>query len=281
MTAPHRVKQALPGLARALAKARKTSRAAKVKLWVASDPLVRKFRAAAQGRQDLVHCPVCDSTFRRFAPAGDPVRGQAQCWNCGARERHRLLWRYLQDRTDLFDSCPKRVLHLAPEQALARRLGDKVALDYVTGDLCPENPSYAGLNALRVDVTKMPFDDGSFDVILCNHLLEHVPDDATAMRELFRVLRPGGWAILQVPIDYANPATIEDPSVTDPAQRDLVFGQRDHVRWYGRDYPDRLRAAGFDVTEDDYARNLPPELLRLERLPRSELIYFCAKPRQQ
>jgi SAM-dependent methyltransferase len=125
-------------------------------------------------------------------------------------------------------------------------------------------------------VQRLPFRDGAFDALLCHHVLEHVPDDRAAMRELRRVLRPGGWAILQSPIRSRLEATLEDPAVTDPRERERLFGQRDHLRQYGRDYADRLRAAGFEVRAERFFDELPPERRARHGL-KDETIWLCLR----
>lgn len=214
-------------------------------------------------------CPICEGRFRKFLPAGVDRRPDARCPRCGSAERHRLLWLYLQDRTDVLNPERQlRILHVAPEPLLARKLSALPGIDYVSGDL-------AGIGMMQFDVTRLPFDDRSFDVVLCLHVLEHVPDDLSALREFARVLR--GWGILQVPVFGGR--TIEDPSVTDPRERLRRFGQEDHVRMYGRDYEERLRVAGFDVLVDDYVRQLPVDLVTRCRLDRDEDLYVV-RPKQ-
>lgn len=186
------------------------------------------------------HCPVCGAWLRCFCPVGIVPRPDAACPSCGAWERHRLVWMFFKKKTDLFDRRSKKVLHIAPEGCFSGRLGDRLRGEYVTGDLL--DPSVM----VKVDVTDMNFPDNSFDVVYCSHVLEHVPDDRKAMREFFRVLKPGGWAILLVPITVEK--TIEDPTLEDPAKRLALFGQEDHVRRYGNDYENRLREAGFVVS---------------------------------
>jgi SAM-dependent methyltransferase len=216
------------------------------------------------------HCPVCRSHLRRFLPAGTPPRADALCPICHALERHRLVWLYFRRRTDLFDGRPKRMLHVAPERPLAERLAKLAFLDYRSGDL--DSPAARE----RIDVTAIPYPDDSFDVIYCSHVLEHVPEDRKAMAELCRVLRPGGWAVLQVPINGAT--TFEDWSVQTAAERERVFGQWDHVRIYGADYKDRLAAAGFVVRVDPFVRQLDARVIAYLGLDRDEDIYFCEKP---
>ena len=224
-------------------------------------PLVGLFYAGSR-----VQCPVCGNRYRKFMPYGYVnSRENALCPHCLALERHRLMWLYLQNETDFFEA-PARVLHIAPEYCFLKRFGRLPQLDYVTADL--ESP----LAKVKMDVQRIPFPDGEFDVIFCNHILEHVDDDRQAMRELFRVMRPGGWGIMLSPVNPDRETTYEDPSITDPVQRELHFGQKDHLRDYGRDYGERLAEAGFDVEEIDYIRFLSPEAAALYGL-RSEMIY--------
>jgi SAM-dependent methyltransferase len=177
------------------------------------------------------------------------MRPRARCPRCGSLERHRLAWLYLLAETDLVSpTTPKRMLHIAPEPSLKSRLAQEPQIAQLTADLDPTGVM------VQMDVTDIQYPDNSFDVIYCSHVLEHVPDDVAAMREFVRVLAPNGWAILQVPIWDA--VTDEDPNVTDEAERTRRFGQRDHVRRYGRDYPERLARAGFQVTVDPYPRRI-------------------------
>ena len=239
---------------------------------------------ALRGRLNVIlyagrrfHCPCCGGRFRTFF-AFRPregrtfvgVRPHARCPGCGSLERHRLLWLFFQNETNLF-RAPLRVLCVAPEPALQKRLRALPQLDYLSIDL--ESPSAME----RADITALPYADGCFDVILCNHVLEHVPDDSRAMRELCRVLRSGGWALLQAPVDKGREVTFEDPSVQAPAERARLFGQTDHVRIYGRDYPDRLRAAGFQVSEIDYGAKLGPESVEYHSVHYVDDVYYCVR----
>ena len=213
--------------------------------------------------------------LRRAVPRVPAVRRlrrpDAQCPRCGALERHRLLWLYLERATGLARGG-LTVLHVAPEPVLSERLASIPGLRVVTIDL--ESP----LARVRADLTRLPFRDRVFDVALCLHVLEHVLDDRAAMRELLRVLAPGGFGILQSPFDPARERTFEDASVTTPAERERVFGQRDHVRIYGRDYTARLREAGFEVEEIDYGRSLRPDEIRRFGLDAAETITRGARP---
>ncbi len=192
------------------------------------------------------------------------------CPKCRCLERHRLLWLYLTQATDLFSSGHRSVLHVAPEPVLERRLRSAPNLHYVSADL------HSPRVMCRADITCLPFKSDSFDVIICYHVLEHVADDRQAMGELFRVLKPTGWALLQSPIDVTRETTYEDAAAT-PQDRERLFGQHDHVRVYGRDYKERLEQAGFEVTVDGYVKSLPAELVRRYGLLLSEEIYVCTK----
>ena len=226
---------------------------------------------ARLARGEGVECPCCGGRFRRFVPYGvRPRRPNAQCPACGAVERHRLLWLFLRERTDLF-TRPQRLLHVAPEAVFAERLRRQPGLRYVSADLA------SPLAGVRVDVQSLPFADAAFDALLCHHVLEHVPDDRRAMGELRRVLRPGGWAVLQSPIDSALAVTNEDASVTDPRERERRFGQSDHLRQYGRDYEARLREAGFEVRAERFFEALPPERRARHGL-KAETIWLCLRP---
>jgi SAM-dependent methyltransferase len=190
-----------------------------------------------------VHCPCCDGDFSRFIPH----RGRqfARCPRCGALERHRLLWLYLHQRTDIF-TRNIALLHVAPESALQQRLRRLTNVDYRSVDL--DSP----LAMDHADLLNLPYPDSSFDVVMCNHVLEHVDDDRRALREIRRVLRPRGTAILMSPIDERLSATIEDPAVTSAEERHRVFGQSDHVRRYGRDFAQRVEAESFAVASIRY-----------------------------
>jgi SAM-dependent methyltransferase len=185
------------------------------------------------------HCPVCERSYRKFLPHGVVPRLDARCPGCGSLERHRLTWVHLRQKTNLFDGTPKRMLHVAPEAAFEARFRALVGDGYLTADLD------ASAADVQMDICDIRYPDESFDIVYCSHVLEHVPDDRLAMREFRRVLKRDGWAVLDVPITATH--TIEDPSITDPEERTRRFGQPDHVRSYGPDYPDRLREVGFHV----------------------------------
>ena len=184
-------------------------------------------------------CPVCERPARRFAPFGNPRRAQAMCPHCGALERHRLLALFFEKKTNLYTQPHLRMLHVAPEPCFESRLRARVGAGYLTADLADPDVD------VRMDITQIQYPDATFDVIYCSHVLEHVSDDRAALRELLRVLKPDGWALIMVPI--TGEKTFEDPSVTDPRERERLFGQDNHVRRYGRDFVGRLQEAAFDV----------------------------------
>jgi len=214
------------------------------------------------------YCPICRSHLRTLFPYGRTPRLNARCPVCGSLERHRLVFLFLSQRTNLFLPPKKRMLHMAPEKCLEGIFKKSEFINYVSADLAP----YA---MLEMDITDILFPDETFDVIYVSHVFEHIVDDRKAMREIFRVIKAGGWAILQVPIKAE--VTYEDASVVDPIERESVFGQSDHVRIYGKDYYDRLCEAGFTVHRERLKLQEDPAMAkRLGLLPNDE-VTFCTK----
>lgn len=214
----------------------------------------------------MITCPCCGTVAQEFKAFGLKPRANAMCPTCGALERHRLMWLFLERRTDLLDARD-HILHIAPEAPLAKKLRTLPGVTYVTGDLLSPAAD------LRLDITRLPFADGTFDAVFCSHVLEHIPDDRAAMRELRRVMSPRGWGLLQSPMSGA-PHTFEDPLVTDPRERERLFGQRDHVRVYGQDYGDRLTAAGFALDKIPFSDEVGAEARTAFALLHEE-IYLC------
>lgn len=204
-----------------------------------------------------VECPCCEKQFKKFLSYGVNPRNGALCPWCLSLERHRLLWKYLEDKTNIYVDSLK-VLHFAPEHQFQERLKVASNIDYLSCDL--DMPTAME----KQDITDLTYEANRFDVILCNHVLEHIPNDHKAMTELHRVLKPGGWAILQTPMSSMQ-ATIEDLTITDPKERERLFGQNDHVRTYGLDKKDRLESAGFRVEVDNYVK---------EAFSKTECMYF-------
>ena len=221
--------------------------------------------STARHRGDAVSCPICEHSFDAFKD--DWNRPGALCWRCGSHERHRAQWLLLQRRPELLRDA-RSLLHLSPEWCLSERLRRTPGLRYVTADLDP-----AGVD-LELDVTALDLPDGAFDAILCSHVLEHVPDDGAAMRELRRVTAPGGFCVVMVPLALDRARTYEDPSITTAADREREFLQFDHVRLYAPDIALRLRSAGFEVQTIDMTAELGAQAAR-HRLLASDLIFLC------
>jgi len=220
---------------------------------------------------DKYEDPIDGRKFKKFMPYGyEKQRENVLSPSTLSLERHRLLWLYLKNETGFFSEDLK-VLHFAPEQAFYKRFRKLKNLDYTTTDL--NSP----LADVKADICDLPFKSDTYDFILCNHVLEHIPDDTQAMRELYRILKPGGTAILQIPQDLSLEKTFEDDSITSRKERARIFGQYDHVRVYGRDYFDKLRSIGFNVKEVDYTSRLKESEIDKYRLARGEIIPVCTK----
>jgi len=238
--------------------------------------------------------PIDGKSFRMFLPYGyGNQRNNVLSPSTLSLERHRLLWLYLQNETDFFESSldsdspiTKRkrlklrktapdevlkVLHFAPEQEFYKRFKKLNNIDYTTTDLL------SPLADVKADICNLPFEDNYYDIIFCNHVLEHIPDDTKAMQELYRVLKPGGMGIFQIPQDLSRENTFSDDSIVDQKERAKIFGQYDHVRVYGRDYFDKLRSIGFKVIEEDYTTKINPELVEKYCLAKGEIIPVCFK----
>ncbi len=238
--------------------------------------------------------PIDGKSFRMFLPYGyGNQRNNVLSPSTLSLERHRLLWLYLQNETDFFyseldsestvsttksiklrdaeTSSTLKVLHFAPEQEFYKRFKKQKNIHYTTTDL------FSPLADVKADICNLPFEDNQYDVLFCNHVLEHIPDDTKAMQELYRVLKPGGMAILQIPQDLNRATTFSDDSITDEKERAKIFGQYDHVRIYGRDYFDKLRSIGFTVIEEDYTTKISPELVSRYCLAPGEIIPICFK----
>ena len=215
--------------------------------------------------------PIDGKSYRRFLPYGyAKVRENVLAPGTLSLERHRLFWLYLKNETTFF-SAPLRVLHFAPEQAFVQKFKKQKNLTYTTTDL---NSPIADVKA---DICDLPFKDNSFDFIICNHVLEHIPDDTKAMQELYRVLAPSGTAIVQVPYDAKRDITFEDNTITDQRERTRIFGQYDHLRVYGMDYFKKLSSIGFEVNALDYTSGISGDDIERYRLCKGELLPVCKK----
>ena len=217
--------------------------------------------------------PIDGKSFRIFLPYGyGKQRNNVLSPSTLSLERHRLLWLYLKNETSFFtESDKKKVLHFAPEQAFYKLFRNQKNIAYTTTDLL------SPLADVKADICNLPFADNAYDYIFCNHVLEHIPDDTKAISELFRVLKPNGMAILQIPQDLNRASTFSDDTITNQKERAAIFGQYDHVRIYGRDYFEKLRSIGFKVIEEDYTAKITPELVEKYCLAKGEIIPICYK----
>lgn len=215
--------------------------------------------------------PIDNKSFRTFLPYGyGKQRNNVLSPSTLSLERHRLLWLYLKDKTDFFIS-QKKVLHIAPEQCFLNRFKKLKNLDYITADL------YSPIADVKADICNLPFKNNEFDVIFCNHVLEHIENDNKAMSELYRVLKPNGFGIFQIPQDLTREKTYEDFTITSPKERAKHFGQYDHVRIYGKDYFNKLRSAGFKVDEINYSAEIDDDLVKKYCLVKNEILPVCYK----
>lgn len=228
-------------------------------------------------------CPFCGGQFRKLLPSGIDAqelkekkvvgggyRLNAVCPLCHSLDRERLVYLFLRDITNVFSENLK-MLHVAPEKNLQRVLTASPNIDYLSADL--NSPS----TMVKMDITNISLGDNLFDVIICNHVLEHVPDDREAMSELYRVLKPGGWAICQVPISLSLSKTYEDSTVVEPEKREKLFGKSDHVRIYAKDYKDRLENAGFTVEVYNFTKEFGKSTSHKYGLIKDENLYVCSK----
>jgi SAM-dependent methyltransferase len=239
--------------------------------------------------------PIDGKSFRMFLPYGyGNQRNNVLSPSTLSLERHRLLWLYLQNETDFFQSeldsdspvtqnkgiqlrkdaetsSALKVLHFAPEQEFYKRFKKQTNIEYTTTDLL------SPLADVKADICNLPFEDNAYDIIFCNHVLEHIPNDTKAIQELFRVLKPGGMGIFQIPQDLSRASTFTDDTIVDQKERAKIFGQYDHVRVYGRDYFEKLRSIGFKVIEEGYTHKIAPELVEKYCLAKGEIIPVCFK----
>ena len=224
-------------------------------------------------RGDKFTDPIDGRSFRKFLPYGYvKQRENALSPSTLSLERHRLMWLFLRDNTTFFTATKKlKVLHIAPEQCFLDIFRKQQNLNYITSDL--ESP----IADVKADICDLPFKENEFDVVFCNHVLEHISNDTKAIQELYRVLKPGGFGIFQIPQDLSKAITFEDNTITDRKERAKLFGQYDHVRVYGRDYFDKLRSIGFKVDEVDYTKKITLDKIEKYCLMKNEILPVCYK----
>ena len=224
-------------------------------------------------RGNKVECPVCEHSFSKFLSYGSyqAHRENVLCPHDLTLERHRLMWLYLRDHSNFFTEEGLEVLHIAPEQCFHKKFKNQKNINYLTGDL--ESP----LADLHFDLHDIPLEDNRFNVIFCNHVMEHVADANKCMSELYRVMKPGGWGIMQVPQDFSRELTFEDPTIVTPEDREKHYWQKDHVRLFGKDYPEWLKKAGFEVELFDKESKYNKDLRQRYRLQDEEILYSVRK----
>lgn len=222
---------------------------------------------------DNVECPVCEKSFSKFLSYGADIvhRDNVLCPYDLTLERHRQMWLYLKNESNFFTQDNLKVLHIAPEQCFHSLFKKQKNLDYLTGDLL------SPIADMHFDLHDIPLEDNSFDVVFCNHVLEHVEDANKCMKELYRVMKPGGWGIMQVPQDETRAVTYEDASIVTPEDREKHFWQYDHVRLFGMDYPDWLKRAGFNVLEFDVPSHYSDQEVQRYRIRKQEVLYIVSK----
>jgi SAM-dependent methyltransferase len=220
-----------------------------------------------------VECPVCNRSYSKFLSYGSSIahRENVLCPGDLTLERHRLMWLYLKDHSDFFTSNKLNVLHIAPEQCFHQRFKQQENLNYLTGDLV------SPIADLHFDLHQIPLEENRFDVVFCNHVLEHVNDANQCMRELYRVMKPGGWGIMQVPQDFDREITFEDSSITSEEDRERYYWQKDHVRLFGKDYPNWLENAGFNVEVFEKEKFYSSSQINRFRLQEKEILYIVHK----
>ena len=215
--------------------------------------------------------PIDGKSYRKFLPYGyGKQRPNALSPGTLSLERHRQMWLYLQNETNFFTHKLK-VLHIAPEQEFLRKFKKMKNLEYTSADL------FSPIVDVKADIVDLPFEDNSFDIIICNHVLEHIVDDRKAMSELYRVMKSGGWGIVQVPMKNSLEKTYEDFTITDPKERQKHFGQYDHVRWYGMDYFDRLKSVGFETEINFYSQKFSEAEIKRFGLNKNEILPVVRK----
>lgn len=222
---------------------------------------------------DRVFCPCCKKSFKIFATFGNERRKNSRCPNCESLERHRLLWMYFENKTNLYKDN-LRVLHVAPETVFFHLFKKQKNIDYYPCDIY--NKLYPN-GTIYFDLLNHNLPDNSFDTIICNHVFQYIDDDKKAMQNIYKLMKPGGWAILQVPINTKSKSTYENNLITDPLEREKEFGLKEHVRYYSFDYADKLRDIGFNVCVDDYSAEFTIEENYRYGFWQGDSVYYCTK----
>lgn len=216
-------------------------------------------------------CPICNHKMPIFVAGGVKYRPNAMCPVCNSLERHRFLYFFIKNKCNIKNNM--KILHFAPEKAFYDIFENLNNIEYYTADI--EKSPYV---KQIMDIQDIPFEDNFFDLIICNHVLEHVSDDKKAMKELYRTVKSNSTngVIVMVPIDFKLSETLENDEYNTPELRKKYFGQHDHVRMYGMDVSDRLRSVGFNVEIFDYTTNLVKNP-RKYGFNKEDVIFYCTK----
>ena len=229
---------------------------------------VRNFILAIAYRGTGLYCPVCNKSSGKFGKVRDAE--DTRCMHCGSLDRHRVVWHYFKEKTDIFTRNPITMLHIAPEPAFEKLLKRHLGSGYLTADL------YDPRAMVKMDVTDIQYPDESFDVIYCSHVLQYVPDDKQAIRELFRILKPDGWAVLLVP--PMTDRAFDCPSITDQSEHLKTYDPENPAHRYGFDFVERLKEAGFKVKVAHPSDFLSQEkTLHMSITGAAGEIYYCTK----
>lgn len=220
---------------------------------------------------DNVTCNICNNSYSSFLPYLD--RPNALCPNCGSLERVRLLHYFIND-LQLIQS-DKKLLHVAPEPCLYDSFKQQLRKNYIPVDKFEEVYDYPD-GTIEMDITDIQLEDGSVDLVICMHVLEHIQDDKKAISEIYRVIKKGGAAILQVPYDKNRATTYEDASITSREDKRKHFGQFDHVRIYGTDFIDRFTEPGFTVEQKEYVGQLT-DAVKKKHVFKEQTIFLLRK----
>lgn len=228
-------------------------------------------------RGNKTYCPCCKGSFSHFIEVG-PKREPMLCPRCRSNDRDRFFWFYLEKYPDTLKPGIK-LLHVSPETIYYKRFNQIPNVDYVAGDkfILQFGATYPK-GTVYLDITDMPeYADNTFDFIFCSHVLEYIKEDHKALKELYRVLKPGGKAVISVPIRFGHYETIEDPSVTDPKEQERLYGDVGHLRYYGEDYMERVKAAGFKTAFTPVADFISAEMIEKAVIKPKDVVHLCYK----
>jgi SAM-dependent methyltransferase len=227
---------------------------------------------------NAVFCPCCGGKFSKFLEVG-PKREPMLCPRCRSNDRDRFFWLYLEKHNDFF-SPGLKLLHVSPETIYYNRFKKIPKVQYTAGDkFVLQFGSTYPKDTVYLDITDMPqYKDNTFDFIFCSHVLEYIKEDRKSLDEQFRVLKPGGKAIISVPINFGHYATLEDPNVTDPKEQERLYGDTGHLRYYGEDYIERVREAGFRTEFIPVKDFISDEMISKCAIKPYAVVHLCHKP---